>query len=61
MKIELHSRWRHRKKGTLYRVTLIKGDEIRLVPEPFQKGRVRSLWKWSSLLPLDYECLDRDF
>ena len=49
---ELGSAWKHKKKGTEYRLMDIKGDLVYL--KALNKGS-RSTWKYAGLLPYDYE------
>jgi hypothetical protein len=51
----LGTRWQHKKKNGIYRVTEIKdGDTVYLTAET--RGS-RSTWKYAPLLPWDYDKL----
>ena len=51
--IELGSVWKHKKKGSLYRVTQVQHDG-QVYLEAQSKGS-RSTWKYAALVPWDYE------
>lgn len=49
----LHSQWKHRKKGHIYSIAKIEYDRVYL--QAHTKG-ARSTWKYTPLVPFDYEC-----